>query len=117
MLCQLSFLILALIVADSISVSVGGVKIQTLGLSRLYKDKSTAEGKWLSKFFGLSFLEPQEVEESFVEDIMSDAPENDKCLQFADYVLEGYILATSSYPPVLWSSSPKTCREAHEQWT
>jgi hypothetical protein len=62
----------------------------------------TAEEKWLSKFFGLSFLELQEVEESFVEDIMSDAPENDKCLQFADYVLEGYILATSSYPPVLW---------------
>jgi hypothetical protein len=26
-----------------------------------YKDKSTEEGKWLSKFFGLSFLEPQEI--------------------------------------------------------
>ena len=36
-------------------------KIPALGLSRLYKDKSTEEGKWLSKFFGLSFLEPQEI--------------------------------------------------------
>jgi hypothetical protein len=50
-------------------------------------------------------------EESFVEDIMSDAPENDKCLQFADYVLEGYILATSSYPPFMWSSSPKLAKK------
>ena len=45
-------------------------KIQALGLSGLYKDKSTEEGKWLSKFFDISFFEPQEVEESFVEDIM-----------------------------------------------
>ena len=42
---------------------------------------------------------------------MSDTPENDKCLQFADYVLEGCILATSSYPPVLWSSSPKLAKK------
>jgi hypothetical protein len=30
-------------------------KIQSLGLSALYKDKSSDVGKWLSKFFGLPF--------------------------------------------------------------
>lgn len=84
-----------------------GRKIQGLGLSRLYKDKSTEEGKWLSKFFGLSFLEPQEVEDCFTEDIMADTPKNEKCSQFADYVLDGYIMPTASYPPNLWASVPK----------
>ena len=47
-------------------------------------EKSSEEGKWLSKFYGLSFLPPEDVENSFIEDIMNDAPNNDKCLQFAD---------------------------------
>jgi hypothetical protein len=50
----------------------------------------------LSKFYGLSFLPPEDVENSFIEDIMNDAPNNDKCLQFADYVLAGYITDSSS---------------------
>ena len=66
-------------------------KIQSLGLRKVYMDKSSEEGKWLSKFYGLSFLPPEDVENSFIEDIMNDAPNNDKCLQFADYVLAGYI--------------------------
>ena len=72
-------------------------KIQSLGLSPMYKDKSSDIGKWLSKFFGLPFLSHDEVENSFVEDIMFDAPNADKCSKFADYVLENYILDTSSF--------------------
>jgi hypothetical protein len=63
----------------------------------MYKDKSSDIGKWLSKFFGLPFLSHDEVENSFVEDIMFDAPNDDKCSKFADYVLENYILDTSSF--------------------
>ena len=44
-------------------------KIQSLGLSKVYMDKSSEEGKWLSKFYGLSFLQPEYVEDSFIEDI------------------------------------------------
>ena len=44
-------------------------KIQSLGLSKVYMDKSSEEGKWLSKFYGLSFLPPEYVEDSFIEDI------------------------------------------------
>jgi hypothetical protein len=41
----------------------------------------------VSKFFGLPFLSHVEVENSFVEDTMFDAPNDDKCSKFADYVL------------------------------
>ena len=47
--------------------------------------------KWLSIFYGLSFLPPEDVEDSLSEDIMRDAIDNDKCLHFANYVLAGYI--------------------------
>jgi hypothetical protein len=39
-------------------------KIQSLGLSPMYKDKSSDIGKWLSKFFGLPVLSHDEVENS-----------------------------------------------------
>ena len=81
-------------------------KIQSLDLSKVYMDKSSEEGKWLSKFYGLSFLPPEDVEDSFIEDIMSDAPNNDKCLQFADYVLAGYITDSSTFPPSMWAAVP-----------
>jgi hypothetical protein len=47
---------------------------QTVGLSSEYKDKSCEIGKWLSQFFGLPFLPAEEIEDCFVEDIMSEAP-------------------------------------------
>jgi hypothetical protein len=52
----------------------------------LHKDKSSDVGKWLSKFFGLPFLSENEVEDSFAEDIMFDAPDDDNCSKFAYYV-------------------------------
>jgi hypothetical protein len=45
-------------------------KIQTVGLSSEYKDKSCEIGKWLSQFFGLPFLPAEEIEDCFVEDIL-----------------------------------------------
>jgi hypothetical protein len=71
--------------------------IQRIGLSSEYKDKSGEIGKWLSKFFGLPFLLP-EVADAFVEDIMADTPDNEKCMEFADYVLNNYIEETARVP-------------------
>ena len=62
-------------------------KIQTVGLSSEYKDKSCKIGKWLSPFFILLFLPTEEIEDCFVEDIMSEAPSDEKYTAFADYVL------------------------------
>ena len=42
-----------------------------------------------------------------VENIMTDTPEDNRCMQFADYVLRGYIAPTSTYPPSMWASIPE----------
>jgi hypothetical protein len=62
-------------------------EIQTVGLSSEYKDKSCKIGKWLSPFFRLPFLPAEEIEDCFVEDIMSEEPSDEKYTAFADYVL------------------------------
>ena len=46
-------------------------KIQTLGLSQDYKGSHNEIGKWLKHSFGLHFLCPSDVEDSFCEDVMS----------------------------------------------
>ena len=74
--------------------------IKRIGLSSEYKDKSGEIGKWLSKFFGLPFLLPEEVDDAFVEDIMADTHDNEKCM---DYVLNNYIEETARFPPQLWA--------------
>ena len=84
--------------------------IQRIGLSSEYKDKSGEIGKWLSKFFGLPFLLP-EVADAFVEDIMADTPDNEKCMEFADYVLNNYIEETARVPPQLWACVPSMFRK------
>ena len=66
-------------------------KIQTLGLSSLYKDKGRDIGKWLTLFFGMPFLPAEDIENCFVDDMMSIAPEDEKCHQFADYVWQTYV--------------------------
>jgi len=58
------------------------------GLSTEYNGKKTCDiGKWLSLFFGLPFLPQEQIEECFVVDIMSEAPTDNRCVKFADYVL------------------------------
>jgi hypothetical protein len=44
----------------------------------------------LSQFFGLPFLPAEEIENCFAEDIMSEAPSDEKYTAFPDYVLGTY---------------------------
>jgi hypothetical protein len=62
-----------------------------IGLTQDYKDKSSEIGKWLSQFFGLPFLPPDETEDSFVEEMIPEAPTNERCTKFSDYLLETYV--------------------------
>ena len=41
------------------------------------------------------FWKPKEVQESFVFDIFPEAPDNDKAVQFADYIVDTCIAHTS----------------------
>ena len=62
----------------------------------------------MSLFFGLLFLPPEQIEECFVEDIMSEAPTDNRYVKFADYVLVTYITPESRYPPSFWATAPTT---------
>ena len=57
-------------------------------------------------FFGLPFLPPDETEDSFVEEMIPEAPTNERCSKFSDYLLETYVDENSKYPPTMWASKP-----------
>ena len=59
-------------------------KIQSLGLRSEYCNAESDIGKWLTNFFGLPFLKPDEIEDCFVEDLFSEAPQDSRYEQFAD---------------------------------
>lgn len=81
-------------------------KIQTLGLSPDYKDSSNEMGKWLKHSFGLHFLCPSEIEDSFCEDLMSVMPEDPRCSKYADYLVENYVTDNSKFPSEMWAEVP-----------
>jgi hypothetical protein len=82
--------------------------IQRFGLAEDYKATSEI-GDWLHLFYGLSFLPPNEVSDSFAFDIMQTAPTNDECRRFADYFCSTYI-DTNTFHPCLWSRIPSSAR-------
>jgi hypothetical protein len=69
----------------------------------------------LTGFFGLAFLPSNDVENSFVEDYMSDAPNNKKCSEFADYLTLTYITQESLFPPQLWAENRLNMKK-NQQW-
>lgn len=79
-------------------------KIQELGLSTDYKD-NTDIGKWLHYTFGLLFLEPHEVGESYVDDLAPIQPEDSKVRKLADYLIDNYIDEDSKFPPRIWAAA------------
>nr|CAI5824211.1 unnamed protein product [Callosobruchus analis] len=61
-------------------------KIQTLGLTVEYKDTSSIVGRYLHYFFGLTFLDPHEVGDAFVE-LMEELPQDRRISEFCDYLV------------------------------
>lgn len=81
-------------------------KIQELGLSAEYKDQSSEISKFLKYVFGLPFLNPDEVENAFVFDLMScDVSNNFEVLKFATYLMDNYVMNYALFPPRLWAES------------
>ena len=73
-------------------------------------------------FFGLSFLDPEEIEECFVFDIFSEAPESEKAIKFADYFVNNYIDKSSTFPPITWADSEckrttNGCESFHKEFS
>lgn len=80
--------------------------IQNLGLAKEYKDKDSECGRWLRWIFGLSLLRAEDVEDCFIEDLMTVMPP--KAQPFADYLVDTYVSQDSLFPPHLWASEEVT---------
>lgn len=78
-------------------------KIQSLGLTNVYRDQKSEQSKFLRVFFGLPFLSPNDVDQCFVEDIMAIQPTGDKIQAFLDNVFETYIDPSGLFPPDVWA--------------
>lgn len=78
-------------------------KMQELGLAASYTKAEGELGKWLNYVFGLSYLDPDEVSECFVLDLISIQPCNEVLVKFADYLVNNYIESSSTFPPQIWA--------------
>ena len=52
----------------------------------------------------------EEIEDTFVEAVMSEAPVDARCTKFADYLTDNYVSQESRFPPSLWAESPSNAR-------
>ena len=78
--------------------------MRTLKVLRKRKPTFTV-AKWLVRFYGLFHLLPaNEVEVAFVEDLVSDMPDDERFRKFA--VVENHLDAGCDFPPILWAESP-----------
>lgn len=80
-------------------------KIQQLGLTADYKDKTSEIGQWLGYCFGLLFLEPNKVSDVFVFELSAFQPQSAKVQKFADYLIENYISENAEFPPEIWAEN------------
>jgi hypothetical protein len=88
-------------------------KIQTLDLAKEYKKNVTDISKWLHHFFGLAFLNPEDVGDSFAEDLIPDMPSDNKVQDFADYVVSTYVDDNAMFPPSVWAEIPSKSRRTN----
>jgi hypothetical protein len=79
-------------------------KINSLGLSVDYQQPDSDIGFWLKRFFGLSFLNPTEIEDCLAFDIMEDAPNDERSMQFSDCILSTYAAPDATFPPTIWAN-------------
>lgn len=68
-----------------------------MGLSSEYKEK-TDIGKFLIHLFGLPLFMPDMVQDAFV-DLMADASDDARVVQFKDYLTDTYIEDYAQFPP------------------
>ena len=78
-------------------------KVQSLGLAAEYKNPESNVGNWIKSFFGLSYLDPNDVEDCFAFDLFPCALNVEKAHEFADYILRNYIDQNSKFPPSVWA--------------
>jgi hypothetical protein len=56
-------------------------------------------------FFGLPFLDPQEVGDTFAFGISSVQPHGQKFEKLVDYFVDNFISQDARFPPVIWAEA------------
>jgi len=64
----------------------------------------------LKTFFGLSLLDPEEVEECFVFNIYSEDPDSEEAIKIADYLVNNYIDKPTPLTAITWADSDVECK-------
>ena len=54
-------------------------------------------------FFGLAFLNPEDVGDSFAEDLIPDMPGDNNVQDVADYVVSTYVDDNAMFPQSMWT--------------
>lgn len=80
-------------------------RIQNLGLSKIYNDPESEEGKWLRHIFGLTYLNPEDVGDCVAFDFAADQPDNPKITSFMNYLVDNYLDENSTFPPAMWAEN------------
>jgi hypothetical protein len=60
-------------------------------------------GKWLKTFFGLSYLDSSDVADCFAFDILLDAPDDEKAMEFVDCILNTYVDDNTKFSRQIWA--------------
>lgn len=79
-------------------------KLQKLGLASEYNSANNEVGQWLNYVFGLPFLHPNEVSDCFTLDLMGIQPNDNRVVEFSDYLVDTYINEEAMFPPNIWAS-------------
>lgn len=87
----------ALVQSSSFTSSMSSYRI-VVGFITDYRTQDSDMRQWLCLFSGLSLLCSRDVEDAFAEDIMPDAPTDQRYIKFADYILTTYITSETRYP-------------------
>jgi hypothetical protein len=69
--------------------------------------------KFIHYCFGLAFLNPEDVGDSFAEDLIPDMPSDNKVQDFVDYVLSTYVDNNAMFPPSVWAEIPSNSRRTN----
>lgn len=80
-------------------------KCGEIGLKKEYEDTEGEIHRWLRTVFGMSFLNPENVEDFFAFELCADAPQDKRIEAFTDYLLLNYISPHSQFPPIIWASN------------
>ncbi|KAJ4434418.1 hypothetical protein ANN_22980 [Periplaneta americana] len=83
---------------------------------------TATRGGTVSSIFGLIYLDPIEVDTSFVDDFMSCQPTEGS--RFSDYLVDTYISDSALFPPQMWASestesqrTTNACEAFHSKFT